>query len=34
MPIIGSTAAQSGKVPDVATITGVTAGNASVSVAF
>ncbi len=34
MPIIGSTAAQSGKVPGSATITGVTAGDGSVSVAF
>jgi hypothetical protein len=34
MPIIGSSASQSGRIPGVPTITGVTAGNASVSVAF
>jgi hypothetical protein len=34
MPIIGSTAAQSGKVPGAATITTVTPGDGSASVAF
>ena len=34
MPIIGSTAAQSGKTPGAATITTVTPGDGSVSVAF
>ena len=34
MPIIGSTAGQAGKVPGVATITGTTAGNGQVTVAF
>ena len=34
MPIIGSTAGQSGRVPGVPTITGVTPGNASADVAF
>ena len=34
MPIIGSTAGQSGKIPEAPTITGVTAGNGQVTVAF
>jgi hypothetical protein len=34
MPILGHTASQSGKVPGVPTITGVTAGNGSADVAF
>ena len=34
MPIIGSSASQSGRTPGVATITGVTAGNAQVTVDF
>ena len=34
MPIIGSTAGQSGKIPGVPTITGTTAGDGQVTVAF
>lgn len=34
MPILGSSASQSGRIPGTATITGVTAGNGQVSVAF
>jgi hypothetical protein len=34
MPILGSSASQSGKIPGVATINSVTAGDGSVSVAF
>jgi hypothetical protein len=34
MPIIGSSASQSGRIPGVATITGTTAGNGQVTVAF
>jgi hypothetical protein len=34
MPILGNTAGQAGRTPEAATITGVTAGNGQVSVAF
>jgi hypothetical protein len=34
MPLIGSSASQSGKIPGTATITGVTAGNGQDTVAF
>ena len=34
MPVLGSTSSQSGRVPGSPTITGVTAGNAQVTVAF
>jgi hypothetical protein len=34
MPLIGSSASQSGRIPGTATITGVTAGNGQVTVAF
>jgi hypothetical protein len=34
MPILGSSASQSGRIPDTATITGVTAGNGQATITF